>query len=140
MLVNQSICLIDNFAFPTSLTHSWLKQPAILPNPTAHIHIPDASYSSVYNVSAANVFLRQLMKWLYKLSHLIWPEHDISNTAREPRTPELSKRWQRRHIAHGVEGQPVPVQMSGVSDQLSATNGQVSNTFQFFQLGSVWQA
>ncbi|KAG5291649.1 Ulp1 protease [Histoplasma ohiense] len=64
------------------------------------------------------------MKWLYKLSHLIWPEHDISNTAREPRTPELSKRWQRRHIAHGVEGKPVPVQMSGVSDQLSATNGQ----------------
>ncbi|QSS58235.1 hypothetical protein I7I51_07658 [Histoplasma capsulatum] len=64
------------------------------------------------------------MKWLYKLSHLIWPEHDISNTAREPRTPEFSKRWQRRHIAHGVEGKPVPVQMSGVSDQLSATNGQ----------------
>ncbi|QSS53197.1 Ulp1 protease [Histoplasma capsulatum var. duboisii H88] len=64
------------------------------------------------------------MKWLYKLSHLIWPEHDISNTAREPRTPELSKRWQRRHIAHGVEGKPVPVQMSGVSNQLSATNGQ----------------
>ncbi|KLJ12161.1 hypothetical protein EMPG_09589 [Blastomyces silverae] len=78
------------------------------------------------------------MKWLYKLSHLVWPENTPSSTAQEPRTRELSRRRRRRrrrHAAHGVEDIPAPLQMSGVSNQLSPTNGQMSNTFQFSQLG-----
>ncbi|PGH04257.1 hypothetical protein GX51_03602 [Blastomyces parvus] len=77
------------------------------------------------------------MKWLSKLSHLVWPENTTCSTAQEPRTRELSRRRRRRqrHAAHGVEDIPAPLQMPGVSNQPSPTNGQMSNAFQFSQLG-----
>ncbi|EEQ89286.1 Ulp1 protease [Blastomyces dermatitidis ER-3] len=76
------------------------------------------------------------MNWLYKLSHLVWPENTTRSTAQEPRTRELSRgRRRRRHAANGVEDIPAPLQMSGVSNRLSPTNGQMSNSFQFSQLG-----
>ncbi|KKZ61639.1 hypothetical protein EMCG_03824 [[Emmonsia] crescens] len=76
------------------------------------------------------------MKWLFKLSHLFWPENAPPSTAQGAPTPEISRRRRRRrHIAHGVEDITGPVQMSGVSNQLSPTNAQMSNAFQFSQLG-----
>ncbi|OJD10789.1 hypothetical protein AJ78_08293 [Emergomyces pasteurianus Ep9510] len=80
------------------------------------------------------------MKWLSKLSHLVWPENPAPNTAQGARSPELSRRGRergrpRRPVAHGVEDITAPVPMFGVSDQLSPPNVQMSNAFRFSQLG-----
>ncbi|OAX82759.1 hypothetical protein ACJ72_02896 [Emergomyces africanus] len=77
------------------------------------------------------------MKWLSKLSHLVWPENPAPQTVQGGRSPELPRRQRRRRlVSHGVEDITAPAQMSGASNRLSPTNAQMSNAFQFSQLGT----
>ncbi|ODH37026.1 hypothetical protein ACO22_02668 [Paracoccidioides brasiliensis] len=74
------------------------------------------------------------MKWLSKLIHVGRPNHTLPNPAEAGPNPDFSRR-RRRDRAYDFEDIIVPAQMSGVSDELSPARGQMSNTFQFAQLG-----